>query len=226
MVRKVGNICSKDEKLKSIHVCELFYNFPMDIAKPLLQIKSRNKYIMVAIDHYSKWCEAKAVVNHGAKAIAKFLEDDIICRYGVPKFVLTYNGRKWAAEFDVMCKDYGIHHQHIAPQWPQCNGMVECLIKIIKHGITMLSVTSENVVCWDEQLVKVMFGYRCEIQTSIKFFPLMILTRHTPRLRANNYLHSLTIMINDIVNVKTTAQQFLQKMKLIASIHENVMFNV
>jgi hypothetical protein len=36
------------------------------------------------------------------------LEDDIICRYGVPKFVLTDNGGEWAAEFEVMCKDYGI----------------------------------------------------------------------------------------------------------------------
>jgi hypothetical protein len=30
MVRKVGNIHSKDEELKSIHVCELFYKVAMD----------------------------------------------------------------------------------------------------------------------------------------------------------------------------------------------------
>jgi len=64
----------------------------------------------VAIDHYSKWCKATAVVDHGAKTTARFLEDDIICRYGVPKFVRTNNGGEWAAEFDVMCKDYGIQH--------------------------------------------------------------------------------------------------------------------
>jgi hypothetical protein len=42
----------------------------------------------------------------------------------------------------------------------------------------------------------------------------------TPHLKANNYLHSLTIVIDDTANAKTTAKQFLQKMKLIASIHE------
>jgi hypothetical protein len=72
----------------------------------------------MAIDHYTKWCEAQAVADHGAKTATKFLEDDIICRYGVPKFVLIDNGGGCTSEFDVMCKEYGIHHQHIAPQRP------------------------------------------------------------------------------------------------------------
>jgi hypothetical protein len=116
MVKKMGSICSEDEKLKSILVCDLFYRIIMDTAGPLFETKSINKYIMVAINHYFKWCEAKVVDDHSAKIAAKFLEDDIICKYGVPKFALTNNGRKWAVEFDVMCKDYGIHHQHTTPR--------------------------------------------------------------------------------------------------------------
>ncbi len=146
-----------------VATCDLFYRVAMDTARPLPKTKSGNIYILVAIDHYSKWCEAKAVADHGAKTAARFLEDDVICRYGVPKFVLTDNGGEWATEFDAMCKDYGIHHQHTTPQWPQCNGMAEHLIKTIKHGITVLSTVPDNANCWDEQLAKVMFGYRCGI---------------------------------------------------------------
>jgi hypothetical protein len=171
-------------------------------------------------------CEAKAVADHGAKTTARFLEDDVICRYGVPKFVLTDNGGEWVAKFSVMCKDNGIHHQHTAPQWPQCNGMAERLIKTIKHGIMVLSATPENANYWDEQLAKVMFGYRCGIQSSTKFSLFMILTGRTPRLRADNYLHSLTDVVNDTADAETTAKQFMQKMELIASIHENVLLNV
>jgi hypothetical protein len=147
LVRSVGSICSKDEELKSIPICDLFHRVAMDTAGPLPETKSGNKYILVAIDHYYKWCEVKAVANHGAKTTARFLEDDIIYRYGVPKFVLTDNGGEWAAEFDVMCKDYEIQHQHTAPQWLQCNGMAERLIKTIKHGITVLVATPKNVNC-------------------------------------------------------------------------------
>jgi hypothetical protein len=125
-----------------------------------------------------------------------------------------------------MCKDYGIQHQHIAPQWPQWNGMAERLIKTIKHGITVLSTTLENIDCWDEQLAKVMFGYRCGIQANTKFSPFMIVIGHTPHLRADNYMHSLTAVTDDDVAIEVATTQFLQKMKLIASIHENVLLNV
>ncbi len=209
MVKRTGSMRSEDEELKSRAVCDLFYRVAMDTTGPLPETKSGNKYILVAVDHYSKWCEARAVADHGARTAAKFLEDDLICRYGVPKFVLTDNGGEWAAKFDAMCKDYGIHHQHTAPQWPQCNGMAERLIKTIKHGMTVLSAAPNNTNCWDEQLAKVLFGYRCEIQSSTKFSPFMILTGRTPRLRANNYLHSLTAEINDTADVETTAEQFM-----------------
>jgi hypothetical protein len=117
----------------------------------------------VAVDHYSKWCEAKAVADHGAKTAARFLEDDLICRFGVPKFILTDNGGEWGAEFETMCKDYAIHHQRTAPQWPQCNGMAERMVKTLKHGITVLAANPANMSCWDEHLAKVLFGYRCGI---------------------------------------------------------------
>jgi hypothetical protein len=104
--------------------------------------------------------------------------------------------------------------------------MTERLIKTIKHGIIVLAVTPENVDCWDQHLAKVLFGYRCGIQASTKFSAFMILTSRTPRLRADNYLHALTTMTDDDLDVEVAAAQFLQKVKLIASIHENVLLNV
>jgi hypothetical protein len=104
--------------------------------------------------------------------------------------------------------------------------MAERLIKMIKHGITILSTAHDNANCWDEQLAKVIFGYRCRIQSSTKFSPFMILTERTPRLRVDNYLHSLTAEVDDTADVETTAEQFMRKVKLIASNHENVLINV
>ncbi len=179
-MRSEGSIRSGDEQLKSIPICDLFHRVALDIAGPLPETKSGNKYILVAIDHYSKWCEAKAISDHGARIAAKFLEDGIICRYGVPRFILTDNGGEWVAKFKVMCKDYGIQHQRIAPHWPQCNGMAERMIKTIKHGIIVLAAAPGNVDCWDDHLAKILFGYRCGIQTSTRFSPFMILTGRTP----------------------------------------------
>jgi len=118
LVKSEGSVRFGDERLKNIPICDLFYRVAMDTAGPLPETKAGNKYILVAIDHYSKWCETKAMADHGAKTTARFLEDDLICRYGVPSFILTNNGGEWGAEFEVMCKDYAIQHQRTAPQWP------------------------------------------------------------------------------------------------------------
>ncbi len=80
--------------------------------------------------------------------------------------------------------------------------------------------------CWDEHLAKILFGYRCGIQASTKFSPFMILTGRTPRLKVDNYLHALTVVTDDDVDIEVAATQFLQKVKVIASIHENVLLNV
>jgi nucleoside-triphosphatase THEP1 len=39
-------------------------------------------------------------------------------------------------------------------------------------------------------------------------------------------LHFLIVVIDDIVDIEITIEQFLQKMKLVTSMHENVLFNV
>ncbi len=69
----------------------------------------------MAFDHYSKWCEAKVVVDHNAKTSTKFLKDELICRFGVLKYILIDNGFKWLAKFDQLCKNYGIIHQNTTP---------------------------------------------------------------------------------------------------------------
>jgi transposase-like protein len=82
----------------------------LDTTEPLLKIENGNKYILMAIDHYSKWCETKLVLDHTTYVATRFLEEEIICRYEVPKFILIDNDGGWSTKFDNLCKVYGIHH--------------------------------------------------------------------------------------------------------------------
>jgi hypothetical protein len=78
--------------MKSIPICDFFYRVALDIVRSLLETKDGNKYALVPINHYSKWCEARAVKDHDVAIATRFLEEEIICRFGVPKFILTDNG--------------------------------------------------------------------------------------------------------------------------------------
>jgi hypothetical protein len=54
----------------------------------------------------------------------------------------------------------------------------------------------------------------------------MILIGRTLRLQVDNYLQVLTITVDDVANIPTNVEHFIKKMKLVASIHENMLFKV
>jgi hypothetical protein len=99
------------EKMKSIPICDLFYHVALDIGGPLVETTNDNKYVLIAINHYSKWCEARPMKEHDAHTTPKFLKDEVIYMYGVLKYILIDNGNEWMKEFAEICHNYGITNQ-------------------------------------------------------------------------------------------------------------------
>jgi hypothetical protein len=212
------------EEMKSILVCDLFYRVALDTMGPLPETKNGNRYALVAIDHYSKWCEARPVKDNDAATTARFLEEEIICRFGVPRFILTNNGSEGMVKFDLVCKKYGITHWFIAPQWLQCNGMVERMIKTLKNGLSVVSST--DLDNWDLQLPRILFSYRCGVQASTKFSPFMVLTGRTPRLTCDNGLFAFINVQKDELTLNEMTQLMVEKLNLISYMHSFVLENV
>jgi len=75
-----GSIRFSIEEMKNIHVCDLFYRVTLDTMGPLHETINGNRYALIAIDHYSKWCKARPVKNHDVTTTAKFLEEEIVCK--------------------------------------------------------------------------------------------------------------------------------------------------
>lgn len=67
------------EGMKSIPMCDILYCVALDITRPLPETFNGNKYIIVAIDHYSKWCEMHLVKEHDVAITTIFLEEEVIC---------------------------------------------------------------------------------------------------------------------------------------------------
>ena len=51
-----------------------------------------HKYILVAIDYFTKWVEAALYKSVTQAVVARFLKHDIICRYGMPRELIIDNG--------------------------------------------------------------------------------------------------------------------------------------
>ena len=48
------------------------------------KVLNGHEYILVAINYFTKWVEATSYFILKAKHVARFLENNIICRFGMP----------------------------------------------------------------------------------------------------------------------------------------------
>ena len=53
------------------------------------------KSVIVAVDFFSKWTEARCLKDHKAHTVAQFLFEDIICRHGCVKVQINDQGREF-----------------------------------------------------------------------------------------------------------------------------------
>jgi hypothetical protein len=71
----------------------------MDFVGPISPAsRSGNRYILVVVDHFSKWVEAFPTPDKSAATVAKILGDEIICRYDAPRAILSDQGSEFVNE--------------------------------------------------------------------------------------------------------------------------------
>ncbi|GJT81633.1 reverse transcriptase domain-containing protein [Tanacetum coccineum] len=58
-----------------------FYQWGMDILGPLPQSAGKVKFVIVAIDYFNKWIEAKPLARITSKEVKKLVWDNIVCQY-------------------------------------------------------------------------------------------------------------------------------------------------
>ena len=64
----------------------------MDVIEPMiLKALNSHKYILVAIDYFTKWVEAISYKSVTQAVVARFLKHNIICSYNVPGELFTDN---------------------------------------------------------------------------------------------------------------------------------------
>jgi len=80
----------------------------VDLMGPYLPSStSRLSYLLVAVDSFTKFVELHPLHNATVKSIAKVLEGQLFCRYGVPKVLVTDNATSFRSGLmDQLCKTW------------------------------------------------------------------------------------------------------------------------
>ena len=102
-------------QLKQYNVGAPFERIAIDIAGQFPVTKDGmdgNKYILVAMDYFSKWPEAYAIRNQEAVTVTQVLVDNLICRIGVPLEIHSDQGRNFeSGVFQQICNLLGCTRQ-------------------------------------------------------------------------------------------------------------------
>ncbi|GKE85046.1 reverse transcriptase domain-containing protein, partial [Tanacetum coccineum] len=69
-----------------------FYKWGIDIAGPFPEGSGKVKFLIVTIDYFTKWIEAKPVATITGNQIKKFMWDNIVCRFKLPGEIILDNG--------------------------------------------------------------------------------------------------------------------------------------
>ncbi|GJT71468.1 reverse transcriptase domain-containing protein [Tanacetum coccineum] len=89
--QRQGKISQKDEMPQNaIQVCEIFYVWGIDFMGPFLSSRG-NKYILVAVNYFSKWFEVKALPTNDSRVVVKFLKS-LFARFGTPRAIISDRG--------------------------------------------------------------------------------------------------------------------------------------
>ena len=80
------------------------------------------EYLLVAVDKFSKWIEAKPVRKADGATALKFVIS-LVVRFGIPHSIITDNGMNFAhGELKEYCNDLGIQLDLTSVFHPQSNG--------------------------------------------------------------------------------------------------------
>jgi hypothetical protein len=176
LVQKCENCqrCARDQK-QPLSLTQLIQptwplqRWGLDLLGPLPPAQGNLKYVVVAVEYFSKWIEAKPLATITLAIVQKFFCQNIVCRFGVPKDITVDNGTQFDAEtFKTFCNQIGTKIHFASVRHPESNGLVERANRIIITGI-MKSIFNQPIGKWPGELIKVVWNHNTAISRSTGF---------------------------------------------------------
>lgn len=146
----------------------------IDILGPFPRTEKGNRYVLTAMDYFTKWPEAYSLPDQEAETIVDALLDGMFSRFGVPDTIHTDQGRNFESRlFAAMCKQLGAHKTRTTPLHPQSDGLVERFNRTLAQQLAM--VTAKHQRDWDNHLPLVLMAYRSVTQDSTSCSPALLM---------------------------------------------------
>ena len=106
----------------------------MDVIGPITPKSSNShRFILVAIDYFTKWVEAESYVRVTKEVVMRFVNNNLVCQFGLPESIISKNTKNLKNDMMTeLYQQFQIIHKHSVPCRPKMNRAVEETNKNIK----------------------------------------------------------------------------------------------
>ncbi|CAF1183322.1 unnamed protein product [Didymodactylos carnosus] len=147
---------------------------------PYPRTQRGKEFVLVVADYFTRWIEVFPMRSTTALEVGALIVNEVICRYGCPKYILSDNGPQFVAEiFTSICKDLSVKNKYTATYHPQTN-MTERVNKTLKQMISQYAEGKDN--SWDKELQKLALAIRTSVNESTGETPAFLNLGRDPRL--------------------------------------------
>ncbi|KAK3043471.1 hypothetical protein RJ639_002050 [Escallonia herrerae] len=137
----------------------LFAMWGMDILGPFTMAIGQRRFVIVAIDYFTKWTEAEPLATIMASKCEEFFWKNVVCRFRVPKILIIDNGKQFDnSNFRSFCEGLSICLYFTSVAHPQSNGQTENMNRSILQGLKRKLDDAKGA--WVDELPKVLWAYR------------------------------------------------------------------
>ncbi|XP_015965562.1 uncharacterized protein LOC107489321 [Arachis duranensis] len=150
-----------------------FNRWGIDILGPFPTAPRQVKFLVVAIDYFSKWIEAQPLAKITSSQMISFVWKYIICRFGIPGHIVTDNGRQFTDNtFKEFLQNLKIKQHFSSVEHPQSNGLAEAANKVILQALKKKLGDAKGL--WAELIPEVLWAYNTTIHSTTKETPFRL----------------------------------------------------
>ena len=166
----------------------------MDIYGPLPRTQQGYRYILVLIDHFTKWPEIVPMRYITSEAVADVLTRRIFPRHGTPKCILTDRGPQFvSAVFQKLMKLHGVIKLFTSAYHPQGNGIAEAFMKVLGNSLSTL--VNKHQSDWDKYCEQIALAYRATPHPSTGETPFYLMHGRDLKLPMERMVEELTTSV-------------------------------